>query len=83
MSREAVSSGSSTVCVDAEWVSCFTEIYLHRMAAELAATILAGHKLRLGSIWDESERPAQYRFTRTTVQYRVVEGVKWQGNGQW
>ncbi|KAK3935471.1 hypothetical protein QBC46DRAFT_453446 [Diplogelasinospora grovesii] len=39
----------------------FTEMYLHCMAAELAAAILDRRKLRLGSIWDKSERPALYR----------------------
>ncbi|KAF6822493.1 hypothetical protein CPLU01_11991 [Colletotrichum plurivorum] len=31
------------------------------MAAELAAAVLARRKLRLGSIWDDSEKPALYR----------------------
>ena len=39
----------------------FTEMYLHRMAAELAAAIGAGQKLRLGSIWDPKGRPSSYR----------------------
>ncbi|CCF43803.1 hypothetical protein CH063_13405 [Colletotrichum higginsianum] len=36
-------------------------MYLHRMAVELAAAILARRKLRLGSIWNESGRRAPYR----------------------
>ncbi|KFH40309.1 hypothetical protein ACRE_090290 [Hapsidospora chrysogenum ATCC 11550] len=39
----------------------FTEMYLHRMATELAAAICAGRQLRLGSISDGSQRPAPYR----------------------
>ncbi|KAK1975348.1 hypothetical protein LZ30DRAFT_764297 [Colletotrichum cereale] len=39
----------------------FTKIYLHRMATELAAAVLAHRKLRLGSIWGKSEGPALYR----------------------
>ncbi|PTB40445.1 hypothetical protein M441DRAFT_90659 [Trichoderma asperellum CBS 433.97] len=38
----------------------FTEMYLHRMAAELAAAIKARRKLRLGSIWDPTGRSAPY-----------------------
>ncbi|KAF6781499.1 hypothetical protein CSOJ01_16075 [Colletotrichum sojae] len=39
----------------------FREIYLHLMAAEPAAAIRTRRKLRLGKIWDKSERSAQYR----------------------
>lgn len=39
----------------------FTEMHLHRMAAEIAAAILDGRKLRLGSICDDTERPPRYR----------------------
>ena len=35
-----------------------TKRYLHRMAVELAGTIEAGRKLRLGSIWDPTGRSA-------------------------
>ncbi|KAL7947300.1 hypothetical protein V8C42DRAFT_317368 [Trichoderma barbatum] len=38
----------------------FTEMYLHRMAAELAAAIRARRKLRLGSIWDPTGRSVPY-----------------------
>ncbi|PNP59742.1 hypothetical protein THARTR1_00621 [Trichoderma harzianum] len=38
----------------------FTEMYLHHMAAELAAAIRARRKLRLGSIWDPTGRLAPY-----------------------
>ncbi|KAJ0362690.1 hypothetical protein COL26b_013257 [Colletotrichum chrysophilum] len=39
----------------------FTDMHLHRMAAELATAILARRKLRLGRIWNDSEQPALYR----------------------
>ncbi|EHK20856.1 uncharacterized protein TRIVIDRAFT_69673 [Trichoderma virens Gv29-8] len=39
----------------------FSEMYLHRMAAELASAIRAGRKLRLGSRWDPMSRPEPYR----------------------
>ncbi len=39
----------------------FTKRYLYRMAVELAGTIEAGRKLRLGSIWDPTGRsPLDY-----------------------
>ncbi|RYP66846.1 hypothetical protein DL771_007568 [Monosporascus sp. 5C6A] len=44
-----------------EVYSSFTEMYLHHMASELAAAILARRKLRLGSIWDPTGRWAPYR----------------------
>lgn len=39
----------------------FTDMYLHRMATELAAAIRAHRKLRLGSIWDPTGWSAPYR----------------------
>ncbi|KAH7313993.1 hypothetical protein B0I35DRAFT_394947 [Stachybotrys elegans] len=39
----------------------FSDMYLHRMASELAAAIRARRKLRLGSIWDPTGQPARYR----------------------
>jgi hypothetical protein len=39
----------------------FTDMYLHHMAAELAAGIQARQKLRLGSIWDPTGQSAPYR----------------------
>jgi hypothetical protein len=39
----------------------FTDMYLYRMAAELAAAIQARQKLRLGSIWDSTGQSAPYR----------------------
>lgn len=39
----------------------FTDMYLHRMAAEVAAAILARRKLMLGRIWDKSLQDAPYR----------------------
>jgi hypothetical protein len=39
----------------------FTEMYLHHMAAELAAAIRAGRKLRLGSTWDPTGQSTPYR----------------------
>jgi hypothetical protein len=39
----------------------FTEMYLHHMAAELAAAIRAGRQLRLGSTWDPTEQSTPYR----------------------
>ncbi|TLD04233.1 uncharacterized protein PgNI_12155 [Pyricularia grisea] len=38
----------------------FTDLFLYRMATELAKAILARRKLRLGSIWDQG-RSAPYR----------------------
>jgi hypothetical protein len=51
---------ATDACAGEEYRS-FTEMYLHHMAAEIAAAILARRKLRLGSIWDKSERPALHR----------------------
>ncbi|EFZ04529.2 hypothetical protein MAA_01603 [Metarhizium robertsii ARSEF 23] len=39
----------------------FTEMYLHRMAVEIAATIQSRQKLRLGSIWDAGGCSSPYR----------------------
>ncbi|KAM0742719.1 hypothetical protein ACQRIT_002896 [Beauveria bassiana] len=39
----------------------FTENYLHYMASELGAAIRARQRLRLGSLWDQTGRPAPYR----------------------
>lgn len=41
--------------------TCFTDMYLHRMATELADAIGTGQKLRLGAIWDSTGRYAPYR----------------------
>ncbi|KFA66573.1 hypothetical protein S40285_09590, partial [Stachybotrys chlorohalonatus IBT 40285] len=39
----------------------FSDMYLHRMASELAAAIRMHRKLRLGSIWDPTGQTARYR----------------------
>ncbi|KID82047.1 Heterokaryon incompatibility [Metarhizium guizhouense ARSEF 977] len=39
----------------------FTEMYVHRMAVEIAATIQSRQKLRLGSIWDAGGCSSPYR----------------------
>ncbi|KAM0328703.1 hypothetical protein ACHAQA_005116 [Verticillium albo-atrum] len=52
-------SGDADADAEADYAS-FTEMYLHRMAAELAAAILAGRKLRLGCIWSKSNQPMSY-----------------------
>lgn len=44
-----------------EGYATFTEMYLHRMAIELAAAVRARRKLRLGSIWDPKRRSSPYR----------------------
>jgi hypothetical protein len=50
----------------------FTEMYLHRMASELATAILEGCKLRLGSIWDPEGEHVSYSavFVWSNKPYR-------------